>query len=98
MYCLVVEGIAVLGIFAVAVAADGAICDADVDEPEDVDDGNQQENYLPCGLVHVVLAGDADAEHVEGSNDGNNQRDVNVGENGFVGGLKLEGCNLRCQS
>ena len=41
MYCLVVEGIAVLGIFAGAVAADGAICDADVDEPEDVDDGNQ---------------------------------------------------------
>ena len=41
MYCLVVEGIAVLGVFAVAVATDGAICDADVDEPEDVDDGNQ---------------------------------------------------------
>ena len=41
MYCLVVEGIAVLGVFAVAVATDGTICDADVDEPENVHDGNQ---------------------------------------------------------
>ena len=97
MYYLVVEGIAVFGIFAVAVATDGAICDADVDEPEDVDDGNQQENYLPCGLVHVVLAGDADAEHVEDGNGRYGQIDVDAREHGFVGGLKVDGCDLYCQ-
>lgn len=38
---LIVEGISVLGVFAKAVAADGAVGDADVDEPKDVHDGNQ---------------------------------------------------------
>ena len=38
---LFVERIAVFGVFAKAVAADGAVGDADVDEPKDVHDGNQ---------------------------------------------------------
>ena len=97
MFCLVVEGIAVLGIFAVAVATDGTIGDADVDEPENVHDGNQQENYLPCGLVHVVLAGNADEEHIEDGKGENGQIDVDAREHGFVGGLKVDGCDLYCQ-
>ena len=77
---LLVERIAVLGVFAEAVATDEAIGDTDVDKPEYVYDGNQQKDYLPSWLFHVVLTGNADTNHVDGGYDGKGQTSVNVGQ------------------
>lgn len=77
---LLVERIAVLGVFAEAVATDGAVRDTDVDKPEYVYDGNQQKDYLPSWLFYVVLTGNADTNHVDGGHDGKGQTSVNVGQ------------------